>query len=124
MAPPCLDLSTKNLGGHLLDHAILVLSTILLKPPARDKFLANTKPKFLKEGGKEENIWVVMDSSGEEEEDYSQTWCNLDEQDIIDVSATLFYKNKLLEFYNVLLCIVFIRFFNHSPVILVFNSDD
>ena len=81
-----------TIGGPLLDNCLTVLSVILTPIKSRPAFLHHTKPDFLTAAGgnnsnnSSNNTWVVMDSSGDEEEDMLVTWCNLEEQDVVEVS--------------------------------------
>lgn len=80
-----------------MDHCLLVLASLLSPVAARQAFLSGIKPKFLLTEEKqqqqaEDNVWVVMgEDGGEEEEDISQTWSDLTEEDIIDVSLPVVY---------------------------------
>ena len=64
-----------------------MLSTILRPVSAREDFLHHIKHTALPGGSQDvmDNVWVVVDSSGEEEEDPSQLWAAFTENDVIQV---------------------------------------
>lgn len=73
-----------------MDHSLTVLSTILRPVSAREDFLHHIRHTALpggagEGGGGQDNVWVVVDSSGEEEEDPSQLWAAFTENDVIQV---------------------------------------
>lgn len=86
---------SESIGGPLLDYTLTVLAVVLSPVASRQQFLQHTKPAFLAPAAESvnSNVWVVMDSSGDEDEDMAETWCNLDEQDIVDVSSALYFGN-------------------------------
>uniref|UniRef100_A0A6A7FV46 Ectopic P granules protein 5 homolog isoform X3 n=1 Tax=Hirondellea gigas TaxID=1518452 RepID=A0A6A7FV46_9CRUS len=103
VCPPGAELEKGGaIGGAALDHCLTVLAIMLSPITARAQFLHSTRPSFLPAkqatgnvslnknstsvGGEEEDdVWVLMDSSGDEEEDLAVTWCNLGENDVIEL---------------------------------------
>lgn len=82
------------LGCWGLDHTLTVLATVLNPVPARQDFLHHLRHKPVAgegegEGGDgttpQDSVWVVVDSSGEEEEDPTQLWSAFTENDVIQV---------------------------------------
>ncbi|XP_042238412.1 ectopic P granules protein 5 homolog isoform X1 [Homarus americanus] len=89
------------LGCWPLDHALTVLSTILNPVKAREDFLHHLKEtalpsqvdedKNLSED-KNDNVWVVVDSSGEDEEDPAQLWARFNENDVVQILNQVPFK--------------------------------
>lgn len=89
------------LGCWPLDHSLTVLATILHPVAGREDFLHHLKQAALPGGGREkdagdhsqteekyeDNIWVLVDSSGEEEEDPEQLWASFNENDVVQVAT-------------------------------------
>lgn len=87
------------LGCWPLDHALTILSTIVNPVSAREDFLHHIRHTALPAGGSGEagggqegadNVWVVVDSSGEEEEDPAKLWAAFNENDVIQVGCVVF----------------------------------
>lgn len=92
------------LGCWPLDHSITVLATILHPVVGREEFLHHLRQTALPEGGSdkdkaekntseekcEDNVWVVVDSSGEEEEDPAQLWASFNENDVVQVRYRIY----------------------------------
>ncbi|KAK7082717.1 hypothetical protein SK128_026804 [Halocaridina rubra] len=93
--------SAGMLGCWPLDHSLTVVSTILNITKSRDEFLHHLKPSPSQDETDRENpasedessdsIWVVVDSSGEEEEDPSHLWALFTENDVVQVNYLRFY---------------------------------
>lgn len=83
------------LGCWPLDHSLTVLSTIVNSINGREDFLHHLKQMTLpggvdgdknpSEDKNADNVWVVVDSSGEEEEDPALLWALFNENDIVQV---------------------------------------
>nr|XP_053655972.1 ectopic P granules protein 5 homolog isoform X2 [Cherax quadricarinatus] len=90
------------LGCWPLDHSLTVLSTILNPVPAREDFLHHLQETALpsaSEGDQNcsedkmaDNVWVVVDSSGEEEEDPAQLWALFSENDVVQILNQVPFK--------------------------------
>lgn len=94
------DRSSGMLGCWPLDHALTILSTIVNPVSAREDFLHHIRHTALPSGGSGEggggqegadNVWVVVDSSGEEEEDPAKLWAAFTENDVIQVGCTFYF---------------------------------
>ncbi|CAL4070806.1 unnamed protein product, partial [Meganyctiphanes norvegica] len=80
-----------TLGSLILDHSLTLLATLLLPTRDRDQFLHHLK-EVHKAGNDgedtngEDGKWVVVDSSGEEdEEDPATNWAHFRENDIVQI---------------------------------------
>ena len=74
---------TTTFDHPYLDGLLTVLSTVLLPVKGREgalKELKVTSPVKVKD-----NIWVVLDSEGEEDEDPSHSWSLLRENDLVSI---------------------------------------
>ena len=93
---------TGMLGCWSLDHALTVLSTILNPTSGREDFLHHLKPSPSQDGldgegivvddKSPDSIWVVVDSSGEEEEDPTHLWLLLTENDVVQILNQVPFK--------------------------------
>ncbi|KAK4327000.1 hypothetical protein Pmani_002518 [Petrolisthes manimaculis] len=90
------------LGCWGLDHTLTVLATVLSPVPARHDFLHHLRYKPVTgegvEGGgdgvtAQDSVWVVVDSSGEEEEDPTQLWSAFNENDVIQLVNQVPFKS-------------------------------
>ena len=83
-------------GSLLLDHAFTVISTLLRPTKNRKHFLHHLSKKTRTSDETEnlsnsdldnsnDSIWVVLDSTGEEEEDENLMWQHLSDSDIIEM---------------------------------------
>ncbi|XP_076059738.1 ectopic P-granules autophagy protein 5 isoform X2 [Oratosquilla oratoria] len=86
---PTLHPNQSMFGSSYLDHAVTILATVLMPARGREDFLHHLRTSFNvdKDGGSDgqDNVWVVVDSSGEEDEDPRQLWLNFQESDIVQV---------------------------------------
>lgn len=89
------------LGCWALDHALTILSTILNPTSGREDFLHNLKPSPSQEvldgesnttDKSSDSVWVVVDSSGEEEEDPSHLWLLFTENDVVQILNQVPFK--------------------------------
>ncbi|XP_045603349.2 ectopic P granules protein 5 homolog isoform X1 [Procambarus clarkii] len=91
------------LGCWPLDHSLTVLSTILSPVNAREDFLHHLQQTALpgasdgdtgsSEDKTGDNVWVVVDSCGEEEENPAQLWSLLSENDVVQILNQVPFKN-------------------------------
>ncbi|XP_069970328.1 ectopic P granules protein 5 homolog isoform X2 [Penaeus vannamei] len=96
------DVIGRVLGCWPLDHSLTVLSTILSPVSSREDFLHHLKQSALPSGdpvdensGDErpsDTVWVVVDSSGEEEEDPTQLWAMFTENDVVQLLNQVPFK--------------------------------
>ncbi|ROT60953.1 hypothetical protein C7M84_021366 [Penaeus vannamei] len=96
------DIIGRVLGCWPLDHSLTVLSTILSPVSSREDFLHHLKQSALPSGdpvdensGDErpsDTVWVVVDSSGEEEEDPTQLWAMFTENDVVQLLNQVPFK--------------------------------
>ncbi|XP_047502036.1 ectopic P granules protein 5 homolog [Penaeus chinensis] len=97
------DIIGRVLGCWPLDHSLTVLSTILSPVSSREDFLHHLKQSALPSGdpgdentGDErasDTVWVVVDSSGEEEEDPTQLWAMFTENDVVQLLNQVPFKD-------------------------------
>ncbi|XP_064604344.1 ectopic P granules protein 5 homolog [Liolophura sinensis] len=80
--PPQCSLQT-SFGGPILDHAITILATILLPVAARTEFICQMNIAASANSEDKENMWILVDSDGEEDEDPKNSWQYLHENDIV-----------------------------------------
>jgi hypothetical protein len=74
-----------------LDHLLTMLATVLLPVRQREEFLKEllvvASPSKL--AHREDNVWVVLDSEGEEDEDPQRSWSLLHESDLVSIMAQI-----------------------------------
>lgn len=72
-------------GCAVLDHAVTVLATLLQPIRDRDNFLLCMKvtPNDEDCANNESNVWVLLDSDGEEDDDPSKCWLHWQENDLV-----------------------------------------
>ncbi|XP_059161411.1 ectopic P granules protein 5 homolog [Physella acuta] len=84
--PPlsCSPLQHQNsLGNPVIEHLVTALATILLPVKAREEFMCHMKLNITEQSIQEERAWILVDSDGEEDEDPSNSWLYLHENDIV-----------------------------------------
>ncbi|XP_076447261.1 ectopic P granules protein 5 homolog [Babylonia areolata] len=86
--PASLALQT-TLGSPVLDHAVTCLATILLPVKAREEFMCQMKLNVTEQSLQMEQAWTLVDSDGEEDEDPSQAWLYLHENDMVGILQQL-----------------------------------
>ncbi|XP_070191920.1 ectopic P granules protein 5 homolog [Littorina saxatilis] len=82
--PASLALQT-TLGSPVLDHAVACLATVLLPIKAREKFMCHMRLNVSENSLQMEQAWTLVDSDGEEDEDPSQAWVYLHENDVVAI---------------------------------------
>lgn len=87
-APASLALQT-TLGSAVLDHAVTCLATVMLPVKAREEFMCQMRQNESEPSLQTDRAWILVDSDGEEDEDPSQAWLYLHENDIVAILQQL-----------------------------------
>ncbi|XP_041348486.1 ectopic P granules protein 5 homolog isoform X2 [Gigantopelta aegis] len=82
--PPPAD-TAGGFGSPLLDHLVTELSTLLQPTIAREDFMCQMRTSVSPQSVQMENTWIMVDSDGEEDEDPSNLWLYLHENDIVSI---------------------------------------
>ncbi|BFZ08146.1 hypothetical protein BsWGS_11185 [Bradybaena similaris] len=78
-----------NFGGPVLDHIITAMATILSPTRAREEFMCHMRVNLSEQSMNEDKAWILVDSDGEEDEDPTNSWLYLHENDIVAFLAQL-----------------------------------
>lgn len=86
--PPIVTSDQDIFSSSNLDHLMTVLAIILQPAHQREHFLRHFKRGItdIETDHTEDSSWIVVDSSGEDEEDATEMWHYFNENDIIQVS--------------------------------------
>ncbi|CAG5120166.1 unnamed protein product, partial [Candidula unifasciata] len=72
-----------NFGGPVLDHIVTAMATVLLPTKAREEFMCHMRVNLTEQSMQEDKAWILVDSDGEEDEDPTNSWLYLHENDIV-----------------------------------------
>ncbi|GFO21233.1 ectopic p granules protein 5 homolog [Plakobranchus ocellatus] len=81
-APVALQSGVSNAG---LDHIVVALATVLMPIKAREEFMSQMRINVSETSLQLERNWILVDSDGEEDEDPSNSWLYLHENDIVNI---------------------------------------
>uniref|UniRef100_A0A2C9JD30 Ectopic P granules protein 5 homolog n=1 Tax=Biomphalaria glabrata TaxID=6526 RepID=A0A2C9JD30_BIOGL len=72
-----------NFSCPMLNHTITAMATVLLPVKAREEFMHQMQMNLNEQSGSDDRAWILVDSDGEEDEDPSNSWLYLHENDIV-----------------------------------------
>lgn len=76
-----LDKDKVSMNNPLLDHLLTVLSTVLIPVKDRAEFLKDFR--VILQSKNDDDIWSLLDTEGEEEQDPTTSWSLMKENDLI-----------------------------------------
>ncbi|XP_064630038.1 ectopic P granules protein 5 homolog isoform X2 [Lineus longissimus] len=99
VVPPVYTPET-SFSSPQLDHTVVVLATLLLPVKSRDLFLLPLKVLMTPQVEKQpDNMWIIIDSDGELDEDPENSWHFLQENDVVallnQIPLDLIFKHVL-----------------------------
>ncbi|XP_055999889.1 ectopic P granules protein 5 homolog isoform X2 [Ostrea edulis] len=77
--------SQSSFDSPILDHILTCFATVLMPIKGREEFVALMGKCTTIEGGNQSNNWIMVDSDGDEDEDPTNAWLYLHENDVVAI---------------------------------------